>query len=444
MEVNWTGLTREQKREKRLAKHLSGEGINFRNAEAKKMYIERLTRTIKARMCQEPDRVPVNLPTGFFPVYYAGGNLKRAMNDYVFLQKSYFKFLEDFYYDMDSFMSPAFIFSAPALEILQYKPYKWPGHGLGDDVSSFQFVEEPYMKADEYDDLIRDSSDFTFRVLIPRSIGCLEPLSKFPPLNSFMGMTMGFAFPFMNPRLREAFQCLMRAGEEMEKRSRYILEFDRFSLESGFPGGGGGMSVAPFDVIADFLRGTTGTILDMYRQPDKLLEAVDVITEQMIARLISNVNAVGGYSVSFPLHKGDDTFMSNKQFEKFYWPSLKKVINALIEEGIIVSLFAEGKYNNRLEYIGDFPKGWVQWQFDQTDMANAKKIVGKTCCIAGNVPASVMLYGTPAEVKEHCRRLIEICGSGGGYILTGGASATEAKPENLRAFMQAAREYGVY
>lgn len=48
------------------------------------------------------------------------------------------------------------------------------------------------------------------------------------------------------------------------------------------------------------------------------------------------------------------------------------------------------------------------------------------------------------EVKECCRRLIETCAPGGGYVLAGGAGATEAKAENLRAFMEAALEYGVY
>jgi uroporphyrinogen-III decarboxylase len=110
-----------------------------------------------------------------------------------------------------------------------------------------------------------------------------------------------------------------------------------------------------------------------------------------------------------------------------------------------VTLFAEGSYNQRLEYIGDFPKGWVTWMFDQTDMANAKKMIGDRCCIAGNVPASVVITGTPKQVKEHCRRLIETCAPGGGYILSGGCSATETKnPANFRVFMEAAREYGVY
>jgi uroporphyrinogen-III decarboxylase len=55
-----------------------------------------------------------------------------------------------------------------------------------------------------------------------------------------------------------------------------------------------------------------------------------------------------------------------------------------------------------------------------------------------------MCYGSAQEVKEHCRKLIEICAPGGGYILTGGASPTETNAENLRAMMDAAKEYGVY
>jgi hypothetical protein len=47
-------------------------------------------------------------------------------------------------------------------------------------------------------------------------------------------------------------------------------------------------------------------------------------------------------------------------------------------------------------------------------------------------------------VKEYCRKLIETCAPGGGYILTGGASSAEAKAENLRAMMEAAKEYGKY
>lgn len=107
-------------------------------------------------------------------------------------------------------------------------------------------------------------------------------------------------------------------------------------------------------------------------------------------------------------------------------------------------MFAEGQYQRRLDVIHDFPKGWVHWLFDRTDMADAKRIVGQSCSISGNVPASLMCTGTAEEVKAYCRKLIETCAPGGGYMLAGGASATETCAENLKAIMAAAREYGLY
>jgi uroporphyrinogen-III decarboxylase len=62
----------------------------------------------------------------------------------------------------------------------------------------------------------------------------------------------------------------------------------------------------------------------------------------------------------------------------------------------------------------------------------------------GNVPSSMLVTGNPRDVKEHCRKLIEDCGKGGGYILAGGASIGNPNVENLRAMVEAAKEYGVY
>jgi uroporphyrinogen-III decarboxylase len=117
---------------------------------------------------------------------------------------------------------------------------------------------------------------------------------------------------------------------------------------------------------------------------------------------------------------------------------------ALIEEGITPIFFAEGSYNTRLDIVKDLPRAAAAWYFDQTDMARAKKALGDTCCLMGNVPTSMLMTGTPAEVKEHCRRLIEVCAPGGGYVLAGGANIDAGNPDNLRAMMDAVKEYGVY
>ena len=159
---------------------------------------------------------------------------------------------------------------------------------------------------------------------------------------------------------------------------------------------------------------------------------------------VDGINMSGVPLVFFALHKGDDSFMSAKQYEKFYWPTFRRVILGLIEEGAVPLLFAEGAYNNRLEIIKDLPRGKAIWYFDRTDMFQAKKILGDTACLSGNVPASMLITGTPKQVKEYCRKLIEVCGEGGGFILTGGASIDKGNPDNLRAMTEAVMEYGIY
>ena len=80
------------------------------------------------------------------------------------------------------------------------------------------------------------------------------------------------------------------------------------------------------------------------------------------------------------------------------------------------------------------------WHFDRTDMREAKRILGGKACIKGNVPLSLVNLGTPTEVTAYCRDLIEAVGPGGGFILDVGAVADEAKEENVKAMVQAAKD----
>jgi uroporphyrinogen-III decarboxylase len=171
---------------------------------------------------------------------------------------------------------------------------------------------------------------------------------------------------------------------------------------------------------------------------------MEYVLPGLVQSAIAMCDGAGCPVVMMPLHKGDDTFMSDKQFETFYWPTFRRQLLAMVEDGLIPYPVAEGAYNRRLEYISDMPKGCVAWMFDRTDMANAKKTVGKVSCIAGNVPISIAYTKSEKEMKEYCRKLIETCAPGGGYILTGGSTFDKAKPENLRAMMDSVKEFGVY
>ncbi|MFC2045808.1 uroporphyrinogen decarboxylase family protein [Chloroflexota bacterium] len=443
MEKKWADLSPEEKKEARLKTWLSASGVNFTSQEAYKLYQERVTRLINVINLKEPDRVPVVLHVGFFPVYYGGITPETAMYDYEALSKVWHSFLNDF--EMDTYSGPRTIGSGKVFEILDYKLYKWPGHGASPD-SSYQCIEDEYMKEDEYDDLIRDPSDFWMRVYLPRIFKALEPFMKLSPFTDIIEMpsTIPVLVPYGRPDIQTAFQALLDTGKEALKWSAIIDGIDREALESGIPSFRGGMAKAPFDTIGDTLRGTTGIMLDMYRRPEKLLKAIERLIPIEIARGVSAANASGNPIIFMPLHKGADGFMSDRQFQRFYWPSLREVILGLNAEGIMPLLFAEGGYNTRLEVIKELPKCSVIWYFDQTDIFKAKEIIGDTACIMGNVPSSLLLTGTRENVMDHCRKLIEVVGKGGGYILSNGAVIDNAIPDNLRAMMATAQEYGVY
>jgi uroporphyrinogen-III decarboxylase len=81
---------------------------------------------------------------------------------------------------------------------------------------------------------------------------------------------------------------------------------------------------------------------------------------------------------------------------------------------------------------------------EKTDMAMAKRILGNSACIAGNVTAAQLYTQTPQAIKEYCRKLIETCAPGGGYILALGSGIDKCDPANLHAIIEAAEEYGKY
>jgi uroporphyrinogen-III decarboxylase len=442
MKKTWAELSLEEKREERFKQWLSPAGVTFSSPQAEKAYKERVTRFTKAFQLQKPDRVPCILPTGLYAASYAGTNLNTVMYDYDEMKRAWRKVLHEF--DADTYFPPALVPPGRSLEAVDYKLYKWPGHGLSKQTLSYQAVEAEWMKADEYDALIKDPSDFWLRTYLPRVFGAFKAFTQLPPWTSFEEIaTMSFV-PFGNPEVQAGFKAIMKAGTEGLKWIAAVGEVAVEALALGFPGVMSGLAKAPFDTIGDTLRGTRGIMTDMFQRPQKLHEAMERIAPLAIASAISAVEGAAAPIIIMPLHKGADSFMSVKQYETFYWPTFKKVIMALVNEGIFPILFAEGSYNKRLDIIGDFPKGSVAWYLDQTDIFKAKEKIGDRCCIIGNVPTSLIMTGTPQQVKEHCRKLIEVCGKGGGYVLAGGANVDEGNPENLRAMMAAVKEYGIY
>lgn len=433
----------DQKQEQRFDAWLEGKGIPFESPGAEAAYRQRVMLIKDAiQMKKTPQRIPICPSAGFFPVQYAGSSMYEAMYDYAALSRAWEKYCRDF--APDAYNAPTTIVPGRMLDILDFRLGRWPGHGVSEK-SEYQYVEKEYMLADEYQELIDDPTGFFIKVYFPRIFGLLKALENMPllpPVNEIPCIPPAL-FAFGAKDFQAALSKLAEAGDETIRWRDAVRQINGSMMGKGYPAFSGGFTKAPFDVIGDTLRGTREVLMDMYRHPDELIEACERITPFMVKAGVAACKATGHIMPFIPLHKGADGFMSDKQFQTFYWPTLRKVIIGLVNEGIVPQLFAEGAYNQRLEVISDVPKGKVLWWFDLTDMARAKKTVGRVACIAGNVPLSLLCTGTPDDVKAYCKNLVDVAGKDGGFILSTGSGMQGSRAENVKAMIDFSKEYGI-
>jgi len=135
--------------------------------------------------------------------------------------------------------------------------------------------------------------------------------------------------------------------------------------------------------------------------------------------------------------------MSDQHFEKFYWPSLRRLITELLDKDVQPQLYFQGDANPRLPYLAELPKGKVPIHFDWVDRNEARKYMAGNNCFWGNVPVSIMEYGTIQQVEDDVKELIDLFAPGGGLIIdSSGAITDNAKPENVEAMVRAVHTYG--
>lgn len=405
---------------------------------------EREKRVTDAIGLRATDRVPVSCEIGFFAAKYAGIPCSAAYYDCDAWFAAYRKTLRDFQPDMA--FTRAFS-PGTALETLDPKFMRWPGHGVGPN-NGLQVIEIESLQEDEYDLFLNDTPDYLIRHHLPRLNGSMEWLAGLPPLSGMSWAepwaTQNLAVFLTDPKVEAAIENLQKAGREIRRQGPRMAEFNRLLADYGIPTLHQGGMLPPFDIVSHSIRGMKGTMLDMYRRPDKLLEACDMLLRKELARPLPPPNEYGNLRLFMTNTRGSDDFMSAKQFDRFYWPTFRKLVSTLIERGATLCIFFEGNFTSRLEYLLEFPKGTICARFDTTDIFRAKDVLKDHVCIEGNVPCSLLQMGSVEDVKDYCKKLIDVVGKGGGYILGPRSSTDEVKPENLKAMIEFTKEYGRY
>ncbi len=408
-------------------------------------YMARARRIDDAMELRQPDRIPIMLFPGYLTAQMSGITRLEMHENHEKAQNALEEAAQ--YFKPDSIVSMVGN-SAPS-RIMGDRMTKWPGYGLGPD-GSFQFDEKEFMKAEDYDDFLDDPSDFAMRTYLPRAFEALEGFKMLPRLSMWLfGYYNLSSLASLNaPPLVEAFKKIQEACKAItDQMSRTIASAQRLA-ELGYPLPlflTGSMTEAPFDFMSDTLRGMRGIFLDMMRQPEKLIAAEQKAINIQVKSAVATAKISGNYRTTMPLHRGSDGFMSIAQFEKFYWPQFRDIVMKLIDEGFTIFIIFEGTWDKRLEYLAEFPRGKIIGFFQSSDIFRVKEVLGDTMCIMGGMPVSMLSGGSVPEIKEYTHKLCEKAGKGGGYIMTTGTMEMEGcKPDLVKAWVDATKEYGCY
>jgi len=203
------------------------------------LYEARLARVARAVRLEEPDRVPIVPVFQAYPVYHANRHgitttIKDLMHDYRKATEVYDLFYT--HYQPDLGWDPILFYPANYMDCTGLTWFKWPGKHLDDNTSMYQFIEDEYMRADEYPEAIHDITKFMMNKWLPRSFANLAGLAKIDFRNSMWFGHMASFAAFANPQVTQTLATLARAGQMLHDWFAYLAEYQtRMKEKFGIP-----------------------------------------------------------------------------------------------------------------------------------------------------------------------------------------------------------------
>lgn len=363
------------------------------------MYIEKITRIKKAVAMEKPDRTPVMVMLDAFCCKHVGASMAKYSSDMIYQGEVIASSLKQFP-ELDATEHALVLPDLMGAGFLM--KMKIAGRELRDDLV-WQLDEKERITEKDYDTIIEKG---------------------FYP---FQGQ---YTAEVLEKNLGELIQANIIGG---------IAAFQKYA-EIGLPVF---TDVAPAQCPIEILiggRSMPKLMRDLYKIPDKVEAVMDIIVEE-------GIQATKGMLASVPVKpmslfignaRGAGEFVSPKISERFVYPYIKKIAEAIIEEGVTVNFHNDSNWERDLEFFKIFPKGTCVFSCDHaTDIYKVKEVLGDRMCIKGDVPAALMVLGTPDDVYNYCTQLIRDMGDG--FILAPGCTLpVNSKVENLEAMLAAA------
>ena len=397
------------------------------SAEMEELYARRLERYATAMRNQQPDRVPIRPFVAEFTARHAGFTCQDVTHDYRKAFQAVRRCAADF--DWDAVVGNMVYVWTGLTQAMGLRYYGVPGIDVPAD-TGFQYREPPedeaFMKAEEYDQLIEDPTGFLFNVWLPRVSGDVVAPGA--------------------PATWRSNLALLKGGMAMlDYFHAFPGQAERLRRESGTVSAIAGILKAPFDILADKLRGYVGLSLDVLERPDKVLAACEALMPHLLHVALSGADPDKRVPIAIWMHRGCVPFISPEQFERLYWPTLKPIIEEIWRRGHQVLFYAEGRWGAHLDAFAELPEGSIVLHVDQDDIFEVHRAVGHRFALSGGIPNFLLSFGKPQEVRDRCKAVIDGVAREGGYIMDASAiMQNDTRTENLRALTDFTREYGVY
>jgi uroporphyrinogen decarboxylase len=204
----------------------------------------------------------------------------------------------------------------------------------------------------------------------------------------------------------------------------------------------GNCDQCPFS-LASLVRGMDGWMIDLL-DPDQegrihaLLEYCTNITMEFIrqmaktgAHMVSNGDSVAGPDLVSPAI-----------FRRFALPYDRRIVNVSHTLNLPYVLHICGNTGPILDDMIATGADGLEIDYKTEVLLAHEKLHNRTVFIGNLDPSSVLALGSPAEVEQKTRRLLEIFADTPRFILNAGcAIPPTTPPENLRMLMRVAREF---
>ncbi|MFX1274833.1 MAG: uroporphyrinogen decarboxylase family protein [Promethearchaeota archaeon] len=146
------------------------------------------------------------------------------------------------------------------------------------------------------------------------------------------------------------------------------------------------------------------------------------------------------------LERVSSTFLSPKNFEELVLPSLLTIIKSNVRNGLTTVFHMDTDWTPFFHYFLEFPKnGKYILHLEDSDIFKAKEMLGDRFCLMGNIQTKLLRFGTEKQIEDYTRKLIEICGAGGGYLMAEGCEVAPDTPmRNMKVWIETTLKYGKY